>query len=208
MMSCQRNICDVVTRSYWKPLARLTAHCPYLVIPAESSNSMLCCTIMEKGLGNNQALLQPAPGGYNLGQHTLMVEPAGGSLILQERRGTRIDGGWMTMRCEQGQAGHCVLVRWMQTVWGPYLWSYLCVRYDHSSISGKMWDIGILWKKRKMWLYKWNKFIFFNFLLLYISHTLTLFHCFSLPCHAYWCLPYHHHYFSLFHAIIRPLLTE
>lgn len=149
MMACQRNICDVVTHSYWKSLARLTAHCPYLVIPAESSNSMLCCTIMEKGLGNNQALLQPAPGGYNLRQHTLKAEPAGGSLILQERRDTRIDGGWMTMRCEQGQVGHCVLVRSMQAVWGPYFWSYICIRYDYSSISGgqlfivwEMWDTG------------------------------------------------------------------
>lgn len=35
---------------HWRWLTHLIAHCPYLEMPAESSNSMLCCTIMERAL--------------------------------------------------------------------------------------------------------------------------------------------------------------
>ena len=34
--------------SHWKSLTRVTAHCPYLETPAESSNSTLCCTVTER----------------------------------------------------------------------------------------------------------------------------------------------------------------
>lgn len=93
MTSCKKKkkketLCDLLS------LTRLTAHCPYLEIPAESSNSMLCCTITEEGFHSSGPLLQPTPCGPNRRLYMLKVQPAGGSLMPQKT------GEWVIRRMD------------------------------------------------------------------------------------------------------------